>query len=115
MDDVTGRLQRFTVLGRILPLACGVDHAVATLPLMRIVVCDAGLGRALRDAGHEVVYLGPEHTPEQVVAIAAQEDVDLIALADHGLHAELVTLMERAGVDDIDARVFAPDQARALR
>ncbi|UUZ57984.1 cobalamin-dependent protein [Nocardioides sp. B-3] len=82
---------------------------------MRIVVGDAGLGRALRDAGHEVIYLGPDHTPEQVAAIAVQEDVDLIALeaaADTDLIAGLLVELE---AEDIDVAVVTSDQARALR
>jgi methylmalonyl-CoA mutase C-terminal domain/subunit len=36
---------------------------------------------ALRDAGMEVIYTGLRQTPEQIVATAAQEDVDVIALS----------------------------------
>jgi methylmalonyl-CoA mutase C-terminal domain/subunit len=32
----------------------------------------------LRDAGMEVIYLGPYKTVEEVVAVAVQEDVDVI-------------------------------------
>ncbi|HUW46823.1 MAG TPA: cobalamin-dependent protein, partial [Dehalococcoidia bacterium] len=34
-----------------------------------------------RDAGFEVVYTGLHQTPEQIVAAALQEDVDLIGLS----------------------------------
>ncbi len=36
---------------------------------------------ALRDAGMEVVYTGLRQTPEQIVAAAVQEDVDVIAMS----------------------------------
>ena len=35
----------------------------------------------LRDAGMEVVYTGIRNTPEQIVAAAVQEDVDVIGLS----------------------------------
>jgi methylmalonyl-CoA mutase, C-terminal domain len=68
---------------------------------MRIVVAEPGLGRALRDAGHEVIYLGPDHSPEQVVATAIQEDADLIGLADDSLVSRLSALLEERDADDI--------------
>ena len=39
------------------------------------------VARALRDAGMEVIYTGLRQTPEQIVAAAAQEDVDAIGLS----------------------------------
>ena len=58
---------------------------------LRIVVGKPGLdghdrgakivARALRDAGHEVVYTGLHQTPEQIVETAIQEDADLIGLS----------------------------------
>jgi methylmalonyl-CoA mutase C-terminal domain/subunit len=39
------------------------------------------VARALRDAGMEVVYTGLRQTPEQIVAAAVQEDVDVIGLS----------------------------------
>ena len=58
---------------------------------IRIVVAKPGLdghdrgakivARALRDAGHEVVYTGLHNTPEQIVEAAIQEDADLIGLS----------------------------------
>ncbi len=39
------------------------------------------MARALRDAGMEVVYTGLRQSPEQIVAAAAQEDVDVIGLS----------------------------------
>jgi methylmalonyl-CoA mutase C-terminal domain/subunit len=58
---------------------------------IRIVIAKPGLdghdrgvkivARALRDAGHEVVYTGLHQTPEQIVETAIQEDADLIGLS----------------------------------
>ncbi len=39
------------------------------------------IARALRDAGFEVVYTGLHQTPEEIVATAIQEDVDVIGLS----------------------------------
>lgn len=59
--------------------------------MIRIVVAKPGLdghdrgikivARALRDAGHEVIYTGLRQTPEQIVETAIQEDADLIGLS----------------------------------
>ena len=58
---------------------------------IRIVVAKPGLdghdrgakviARALRDAGHEVIYTGLHQTPEQIVETAIQEDADIIGLS----------------------------------
>lgn len=49
------------------------------------------IARALRDAGHEVIYTGLHQTPEMVVLTAAQEDVDAIGLSIlSGAHLHLV-------------------------
>ena len=58
---------------------------------MKVLVAKPGLdghdrgakvvARALRDAGHEVVYTGLKRTPEEIVAEAIQEDVDVIGLS----------------------------------
>ena len=39
------------------------------------------IARTLRDAGMEVVYTGRHQTPEQIVATAKQEDVDVVGLS----------------------------------
>jgi methylmalonyl-CoA mutase C-terminal domain/subunit len=39
------------------------------------------VAQALRDAGMEVVYTGLKRTPEEIVAEAIQEDVDVIGLS----------------------------------
>jgi methylmalonyl-CoA mutase cobalamin-binding domain/chain len=59
--------------------------------LIRVLTAKVGLdghdrgvkivSRALRDAGMEVVYSGLHRTPEEIVATAIQEDVDVIGLS----------------------------------
>ncbi len=39
------------------------------------------IARSLRDAGMEVIYTGLRQTPEQIVAAAIQEDVDVVAMS----------------------------------
>lgn len=83
---------------------------------LRIVVAKPGLdghdrgakivARALRDAGHEVVYTGLHNTPEQIVEAAIQEDADLIGLsvlsgAHMTLFRRLVELLEERDASDI--------------
>ncbi len=41
------------------------------------------LSQAFRDAGMEVIYLGPYQTPEKVIAAAETENADAIALSCH--------------------------------
>jgi methylmalonyl-CoA mutase C-terminal domain/subunit len=83
---------------------------------LRIVVGKPGLdghdrgakivARALRDAGHEVIYTGLHQTPEQIVETAIQEDADLIGLsvlsgAHMTLFRKLVALLDEREVSDI--------------
>jgi methylmalonyl-CoA mutase C-terminal domain/subunit len=83
---------------------------------IRILVAKPGLdghdrgarviARAYRDAGFEVVYTGLHQTPEQIVAAALQEDVDLIGLsALSGAHMYLfkrvLELLKANKADDI--------------
>ena len=58
---------------------------------MKVLIAKPGLdghdrgakvvAQALRDAGVEVVYSGLKRTPEEIVAEAIQEDVDVIGLS----------------------------------
>lgn len=64
------------------------------------------IARALRDAGMEVIYTGLRQTPEQIVAAAVQEDVDVVGLsilsgAHNYLFPRVVELMNEQGVDDV--------------
>jgi len=83
---------------------------------LRVLIAKVGLdghdrgakvvARCLRDAGMEVVYTGLHRTPEEVVAAAVQEDVDVLGVSLlSGAHMTLVPrvieLMQRAGADDI--------------
>jgi methylmalonyl-CoA mutase C-terminal domain/subunit len=74
---------------------------------IRVLVAKPGLdghdrgakvvARALRDAGMEVIYTGIRQTPEMIVEVALQEDVDVIGLSClSGAHMELFSeVMER--------------------
>lgn len=64
------------------------------------------IASALRDAGMEVVYTGLRQTPEQIVAAAEQEDVDVIALsvlsgAHDYLFPKIMELIKEKKLDDI--------------
>jgi methylmalonyl-CoA mutase C-terminal domain/subunit len=83
---------------------------------IRIVVAKPGLdghdrgakviARALRDAGHEVIYTGLHQTPEQIVETAIQEDADVIGLsvlsgAHMTLFKKLLMLLDERDARDI--------------
>src|SRR6266545_1240484 len=83
---------------------------------LRVLIAKVGLdghdrgakvvARCLRDAGMEVVYTGLHRTPEEVVAAAVQEDVDVLGVSLlSGAHMTLVPkvleLMRRADADDV--------------
>lgn len=52
------------------------------------------IARALRDAGMEVIYTGLHQTPEAIVNVAIQEDVDVVGLSLlSGAHLTLVPLI----------------------
>ena len=89
---------------------------MTTANRIRIVVGKPGLdghdrgakivARALRDAGHEVVYTGLHQTPEQIVETAIQEDADLIGLsvlsgAHMTLFRKLIELLTERDAADI--------------
>lgn len=68
--------------------------------------------RALRDAGHEVVHGGETDSPEQVSAVARQEDVDLVLLIG-GDGAGVLAEALGHGEDDPRIAVVNPSSARA--
>jgi (2R)-ethylmalonyl-CoA mutase len=77
---------------------------------------------AARDAGFEVVYQGIRLTPAQIVAAAAEEDVDIVGLSVlSGSHLELVPeVLDRLRAAGVDAPVVVggiipPDDAEVLR
>src|ERR1700756_2830486 len=62
--------------------------------------------RALRDAGHEVIYTGLHQTPAQIVAAAIQEDAAVIGLSVlSGAHLtateDVIRLLAEQGADDV--------------
>jgi methylmalonyl-CoA mutase, C-terminal domain len=83
---------------------------------LRVVIAKPGLdghdrgakviARALRDAGHEVIYTGLHQTPAQIVACAIQEDASVIGLSVlSGAHLtatqDVITLLKERGAGDI--------------
>src|SRR3979490_876682 len=63
------------------------------------------ISRALRDAGMEVVYSGLHRTPEEIVATAVQEGVDVIGVsllsgAHVTLFPRIIELPKQQGVFD---------------
>jgi methylmalonyl-CoA mutase cobalamin-binding domain/chain len=83
---------------------------------IRVLVAKVGLdghdrgakvvARALRDAGMDVIYTGLHRSPEEVVAAAVQEDVDVLGISIlSGAHMTLLPrvreLMREAGAEDI--------------
>jgi len=90
--------------------------STSSTPPIRIVVGKPGLdghdrgakivARALRDAGHEVIYTGLHQTPEQIVETAIQEDADLVGLsvlsgAHMTLFRRLIELLQERDAADI--------------
>jgi methylmalonyl-CoA mutase C-terminal domain/subunit len=83
---------------------------------VRVLVAKVGLdghdrgakivARCLRDGGMDVIYTGLHRTPEEVVAAAVQEDVDVLGISLlSGAHLTLVprilTLLREAQAQDI--------------
>ena len=92
-----------------------MSRADVTAPI-RVVIAKPGLdghdrgakviARALRDAGHEVIYTGLHQTPEQIVETAIQEDADVIGLsvlsgAHMTLFKKLIALLDERDARDI--------------
>ena len=64
------------------------------------------ISRALMDAGYEVIYTGIRRTPEEIVDMAIEEDVNALGLSClSGAHLELFTrvaeLLKEKGREDI--------------
>lgn len=64
------------------------------------------IARSLRDAGMEVIYTGLRQTPEQIVASAIQEDVDVVAMsllsgAHNHLFPKVVNLLKAENIEDM--------------
>jgi len=100
---------------------------------VRVLVAKPGLdghdrgakvvARALRDAGFEVIYTGLHQTPEQIVAAAIQEDVDVIGLSIlSGTHMlvfpRILELLRQQGADHITViggGTMLPKEMRELK
>jgi methylmalonyl-CoA mutase C-terminal domain/subunit len=103
--------------GHSVPQPAAATNGVSAMAApIRIVVAKPGLdghdrgakviARALRDAGHEVIYTGLHQTPEQIVETAIQEDADVIGLsvlsgAHMTLFKKLIGLLEERDAADI--------------
>lgn len=67
------------------------QHRKARAAPIRVLIAKVGLdghdrgvkivARALRDAGMEVIYTGLHRTPDEIVNVAVQEDVDVIGVS----------------------------------
>ena len=83
---------------------------------LRIVVAKPGLdghdrgakvvARALRDAGHEVIYTGLRRTPEEIIRIVEDEDASILGLSSlsgaHGfLFPRVCELLKEKGLKDV--------------
>ena len=60
----------------------------------------------LREAGMEIVYLGPHQTAENVVNSAIEEDVDVIGLSSHcmehlGYASKIIDMLKERKADSI--------------
>ena len=95
------------------------NEATSGRAKLRVLIAKPGLdghdrgakvvARALRDGGMEVIYTGLRQTPEQIVAAAAQEDVDAIGLSIlSGAHLPICRkVIELLGAKQMqDVRVF---------
>jgi methylmalonyl-CoA mutase cobalamin-binding domain/chain len=84
--------------------------------VIRVLIAKVGLdghdrgakvvARYLRDAGMDVIYTGLHRTPEEVVAAAIQEDVDILGVSLlSGAHMtivpRIVELLRSNGAEDI--------------
>lgn len=99
---------------------------------IRILVAKPGLdghdrgakviASALRDAGFEVIYSGLHQTPEKIVEMALQEDVDVIGVsilsgAHNTLFPRIMDLMKKEGMTDVlltGGGIIPPDEAKEL-
>jgi len=96
---------------------------------LKIIIAKPGLdghdrgakvvARALRDAGHEVIYTGIRQTPEMIAETALQEDADMIGLSIlSGAHLELfprvVEELRKRSMEDVVlfAGGIIPDEDR---
>lgn len=75
------------------------------------------VSRALRDAGFEVIYTGIRQRPEEIAAVAAQEDVQLVGLsilsgAHVALTRKVAAALDALGADGVQIVVGGTIPAR---
>jgi len=75
------------------------------------------VSRALRDAGFEVIYTGIRQRPEEIAAVAAQEDVELVGLsilsgAHVALTRKVAAALDALGADGVQIVVGGTIPAR---
>jgi methylmalonyl-CoA mutase cobalamin-binding domain/chain len=81
------------------------------------------VARTLRDAGMDVVYTGLHRTPEEVVAAAVQEDVDVLGVSllsgvQLTVFPKILKLLREQGADDmivVAGGVMPDDDVRELK
>src|SRR5262245_44643579 len=94
----------------------GAEEAAAIATSIRVLIAKVGLdghdrgakvvARALRDGGMDVIYTGLHRTPEEIVAAAVQEDVDVLGVSIlSGAHMTLlprvIELLRASGAPDV--------------
>src|SRR5262245_62848142 len=111
----------------------GAEEAAVITPAIRVLIAKVGLdghdrgakivARALRDGGMDVIYTGLHRTPEEVVAAAVQEDVDVLGVSIlSGAHmtllpriVELLRSSDAADVLLVAGGVIPDEDVPALR
>ena len=89
---------------------------MSTKPRTRVLLANLGLdghqmgalavAHGLRDAGFEIIYMGLNQMPQDIVSAAIQEEVDIIGVSSMcGIHLEalpeIVSLLKKRGMQDI--------------
>jgi methylmalonyl-CoA mutase C-terminal domain/subunit len=84
--------------------------------VIRVLIAKVGLdghdrgvkivARTLRDAGMDVIYTGLHRTPQEVVTVAIQEDVDVLGVsilsgAHMTIFPHILELLKEQGAEDI--------------
>jgi methylmalonyl-CoA mutase cobalamin-binding domain/chain len=111
-----------------------VDDVTQTEGTIRVLLAKVGLdghdrgvkvvARSLRDAGMEVIYTGLHRSPEEIVATAVQEDVDIIGVsllsgAHMTLFPQIIERLRELGVSEryilVGGGVIPDDDVVALK
>jgi methylmalonyl-CoA mutase cobalamin-binding domain/chain len=93
-----------------------IERPLMSSSKIRVLLAKVGLdghdrgvkvvARTLRDAGMDVVYTGLHRSPDEVVAAAVQEDVDVLGIsllsgAHMTIFPKLIAGLKARGVDDM--------------